>query len=279
MTKTTTDETADTLPAIIDTTGSDVERMPSDGDVLPLIATDDEWEGVDDGDMSPTAGRIPYLAVNRNLEGGIADPDTGEVAKTLDFVWLAKGRSRAWFRDPFGKGDSAPACRSFDGLTADPQSPDMQNGGDCTSCPLGRWDGAEKPACRESIEALVFLPDPHGVGRLARLRWSGIAVGPARNYWDSFTTRLPKRPPIAYVSRVTLEPAQTDFGPKLAPRFERIGEIGRREAQPLIEERDRRLADWRADVAESVATAEAGEVHDTPTPGPFDSADENTAPF
>lgn len=278
MTKPTT-TTSDTLAGddvadaeLIDPESSNLPAVPDgnggiephdDKRILSLLPADDEWADIDDGDLAPTPGRIPHLGLNRNVDGGFVNPETGEKTQTIDFVWLAKGRSRAWFKDPFGKGDSVPSCRSFDGIVADPSSPDMQNGGDCNTCPHAQWgaDG-DKPSCRESIEALVFLPDPHAAGHLTRIRWSGIAVRPARLFWDSFQTRLPRRPPMAYVSRATLEPTSTDFGDKLAPRFERVAEISRNEAQPLIEERDRRLVDWQADIAETVATATIDDLHD-----------------
>lgn len=243
-----------------------------DAGVLALLSTDDEWADVDDGDLDRGARRIPYLKLNRNLDGGFTIPDTGEITRTIDFVWLLKGKSRAWFATPFGKGDAAPACRSGDGLHADPTSPDLQNGGDCATCPLSSFDDDTRggqPRCREAVEALVFIPDPLGYGQLARLRWNGIAVQPARRFWDSFSTRIPKRVPMAYVSRAVLEPTSTDFGEKLAPRFERVAELTRAEAQPLIVEREERRRDFLADTAADLAE---GVGHDADEAGPFDGA-------
>lgn len=245
------------------TTSGDLVRYDDDGRILSLIQPDEEWGDVGDGDLAPGARRIPYLKLNRNLDGGFTDPDTGEVSTEIDFVWLAKGRSRAWFPKDFKKTDiEPPACRSADGLKADPSSPALQNGGDCTTCPLASFDegvrgtdeqNRPRKQCKEAIEALVALPDPHGFVRLARLRWAGLAYRPAADYWDSHFIRMPATPPIAFVAHAKLVPTDSAYGEKLAPEFHRVSSMTRSAAQPLIEERDRRLADFQADVAADVA--------------------------
>jgi hypothetical protein len=232
-----------------------------DANVLSILPTDDEWSDVDPGDMTNDGvGRIPYMGLNRKLDGGFIHPDTGEISQELEFIWLAKGKSRAQWNEAFGgkNAASAPDCRSFDGIVPDPQSPDLKSEA-CATCPFSQWVDGEPPRCKESVEAMVFLPDPLGHGRLARIRFGGIAVAPARAYWDSFFTRLPRRPPIAYISKAVLEPVDTDNGKFLRPRFERITELARSEAQPLIAERDQRLADWKADIAEAVVRGDVAE--------------------
>lgn len=246
--------------------------VEADAGVLAMLNSDnDPWAGVGDGDLAPSVRRIPYLKINRNMDGGFTVPDTGETVKDLDFIWMAKGMSRAWFKDAFGKGESVPGCRSADGVTADPQSPDIQNGGQCVGCPMQAFEDDKRPGgaprCREGVEALVFLPDPHGFGQLARMRWNGIAVQPAKRFWDSFFTRMPKVPPIGFVSHVTLEATDTAFGQKLAPVFHRQSELGRQEAQPLIVERDARMRDWVADTAADLAEG-VGQDDETGTGAP-----------
>lgn len=251
----------DTLPIPANSTAT--VAIATDASVLALLPADDEWGDVDSGDMTNDgAGRIPYMGLNRKLDGGFVSPDTGEITQELDFIWLAKGKSRAQWDKPFGGKDAAaaPDCRSFDGITSDPQSPDRKSV-ECASCPFAQWVDGEPPKCKESVEAMVFLPDPLGAGRLARVRFGGIAVAPAKAYWDSFFTRLPRRPPIAYVSKAVLEPVDTDNGKFLRPRFERVADIPRSEAQPLITERDQRLADWKADIADSVVRGDVADDH------------------
>lgn len=261
----------------------------ADQQVSSIVPVDDEWADVHDGDLSPGQRRIPYLKINRNLDGGFEDPDTGETTKELDLIWMAKGRSRVWFKEAFGVGAGVPACRSGDAITADPSSPDLQNHGDCTTCPRANFDedqrgtvlndkGREVPAprCREAIEALVFIKDPHGAGRLARMRWGGIAVRPATTYWDSFFTRMPVVPPIGFITHVDLVPTDTDFGQKLAPSFTRVEQITRRDAQPLITARDERMKDWKADTADDIAQG-VGHDDDGAKSGPFE--DRSEEPF
>lgn len=262
----------------IEVSGTAVEIV---GAPPALINTeDDTWGDVDDGDLSPSdLTRIPLLSLNRKIDGGFTIEDTGEITQTIDFVWLAKGKSRAWWPDPFGKGNTAPDCRSADGIKPEPSSPALQSE-TCAACPHSRWVGDDPPACHDAIDAMIFLPDPLSFGRLARLRFGGLAIAPARSYWDSFSVRLPRRPPIAYVSRITLEPVDTDNGKFLSPRFGRVRELSREEAQPLIDERNRRLEEWRRQVAEDVATAApAAEEDGTAGSAPGSVPVENGEPF
>lgn len=256
----TTKNTPDTLPVPVEVNHEAVEVV---GQAAALIAADDPWSDVSDGDLSPaTARSIPLLALNRKDGQGFIDTETGEVGiKELDFIWLAKGTTRAWWPEAFGKGDKAPACRSADGIVPDPSSPEVQNPV-CATCPNARWNGDEAPACKQSIEAMVFLPDPLGFGRLARIRFGGMAIKPAQEYWDSFSARLPRRPAIAYVSHIELEPTDTPNGTFLVPKFRRVNELSRPDAQPLIDERDRRISEWQSTVAEDVAAGATRERED-----------------
>jgi hypothetical protein len=255
-------KTTENLPAI-PADATPTQAIASDASVLAILPTDDEWADVSAGDMTDDGtGRIPYMGLDRRITGGFIHPDTGEVTGEMHFIWLAKGKSRAQWNKPFGGKDAAaaPDCRSFDGITSDPTSPDRK-ATECATCPFSQWDGDEPPKCKESVEAMIALPDPLGHVRLARVRFGGIAVAPAKSYWDSFFTRLPRRPPIAYVSKAVLEPVDTDNGKFLRPRFERLADIPRSEAQPLIAERDQRLADWKADIADAVVRGDVAEDH------------------
>jgi hypothetical protein len=247
------------------------DATPASSNALAALNADDEWAGVDSGDLSGGhAGRIPLLALNRKMGGGFVDAETGEKREDLHLIWLARMTSRAWWSQPFsGKDSGAPECRSFDGITSDPQSPQRQ-AEKCAGCPMAQWKDGDPPACKESVEAMVYIPDDLDTGRLARIRFGGIAVAPARAYWDSFSARLPKRPPMAFVTHVQLEPFATDNGDFLKPRFSRVAELSRADAEPLIAERQRRIDDWRSDIEDSVKTQRA---EDEPANGKADSED------
>lgn len=257
--------------------------VPSNGDAVPahtLVGTS-EWDGVDTGDMAPEPATtfLTLIPMNGKTDGGFTDPDTGETNRLeYDFVWLAKGKTRAAFieekngevvkldynaKDPVG-----PGCRSFNGVKADPASPLLQNGGDCTTCPHAKWRNNEPPLCKDAITAMAFIPDETG-GRLASFRFKGLSVGPARNYWRSFDERLPVIPPIAFVTHVALEPVDTDNGKFLQAHFERGTQLTRAEAQPLIDERTRRLAEWEKVIATDVVSDTGGDGN-----GPFDEGSE-----
>jgi hypothetical protein len=263
-TKSTTTDQPDLTPAT-------TAHLPAVIDASPALPDfdNDPWAGVADGDLSPaTARSIPLLVQNRKSDGGILDEETGEVLRSIDFVWLAKSTSRAWWPLPFGKGEAIPTCRSADGIVPDPLSPEVQNPA-CATCPQARWDSDDPTfrRCADSIEALIFLPQGDA-GRLARIRFGGLALKPAQNYWDSFMARMPRRPPIAFVSHMELVPTETPNGTFLVPAFRRVLELRREDAQPLIEERDRRLEEWTSTVAEDVATGATREAEHTPTAAP-----------
>lgn len=254
--------TTDNTPAVIDASPATIDAHPE------LIDPDDEWSDVGDGDLTQdgATSRLPYFKLNRKMGGGFVDPDTGEILQTLDFVWLARGRSRAqWDRLFDGKAadeDKAPVCRSFDGLTPDPTSP-TRKADHCAGCPNDRFSGFDDQVqqhqrCHRSVEAMVFVADTTpGGGRLVRLRFGGMAESAARAYWDSFKTRLPARPAIAFMSRCTLEEVDTSNGVFLVPRFERVHELRRAEAQPLIAVRDEMVKAWQEDIADAVRAQES----------------------
>jgi hypothetical protein len=249
----------------------------ADEQLLSAIAADDDWADVGDGDMDPESkGRIPHLILNRKLDGGFTDPETGEIVQSLDFIWLARSRSRAFWMEPFGKGSKSPDCRSHDGIVPDPESPNLQSDR-CASCVHAQWVEDMPANCNASIEALTFIPDAYGEGRLARLRFGGMSVKPANDYWSTFATRVPRRPPIAFVTHAQLEPVKTPNGTFLVPKFTVAAEIPRGQANGLIAERDRRLADWQADTADDVAAGTTVADDDTGTAPTY--LDASTEPF
>lgn len=250
---------------------------PTAVEKAPIVGTN-EWDGVDAVDLAPEPATsfLTMIPMNAKMDGGFTDPDTGETGVLeYDFVWLAKGKTRAAFVEVVdgeirkleynAKNPEGPGCRSFNGKTADQNSPLLQNGGDCTTCPLAQWRASEPPLCKEAVTAMAFIPDASG-GRLASFSFRGLSVAPAKRYWRSFDERLPVIPPIAYVTHVALEPTETDNGRFLAAHFERGTQLTRAEAQPLIDERTRRLTEWQKVVEADVVTSTGDS-----GAGPFDS--------
>lgn len=265
------DPTSQALARIENTASIDTYDPDADKRLLAAVPVDDEWSDIeDDGDWTPAGSRsrIPHITLNRKLDGGFTLPDTGELVQEVDVVLLARGTSRAWFPRAFdGKNPEPPDCRSFDGRTADPNSPDLQNNGDCLTCPHAQWTD-DPPACKASVEALVFLLDPdNSGGQFARIRFGGIAVGPFNDYWERFARRVPRKYPFAYLTHIALEAVDTDNGKFLRPRLERVRELARRDVQPLLDERDARKAEWAADIRDDVTS---GATVEQPAAGPFD---------
>lgn len=270
-------------PANGDKPGNAVEIHNGNGALVQA----DEWSDVDDMDLSPSDRFvIPLLQLNRKVDGGFVNEDTGEIQREIDAVLMAKVNTRAWWPEAFGKGDAAPACRSDDGIEPNAerspaQQPDWQlpskaegetPASTCAACPNSQWDGDNPPACTESIEFLAFVPTDHGAGKVVRLRFGGLALGPARRFWESFKTRLPKRPPIAYLTHIALQDEVTDNGTFLVPTFRRQLELDRAGAQPILEARDQRQLEWR----HAVSADERPVAPEPDGAGPFDGTSKGT---
>jgi hypothetical protein len=259
------------------TTGALVP-VAAGGDVVSFDAN--EWGDVGDGDLAPPSEvLLPLLPMNRKLGEGVLDPQTGDVTDELEFIWLARTVTRAWWDKKFDERDEkdpAPKCRSTDGLVGighfGPGSAENPSG-KCATCPAAQWTPPEGILpCRSAIEAMVATPDSaQGGAALFRLRFSGIAFAPARAYWDSFRARLPKIPPIGFLTHMALAPTETKNGKFLAPTFTRVRQLERTAIQPLIDERDRLIDDFRRIVAEETETRTADvDEQDHRQGGPFD---------
>lgn len=276
---TTTTDT-DNLPAVAGSTDlvvapTAVELQP---DVARVVAalTDDEWADVDAGHLGGTVQpRLPRMLLNRKADGSFVDELTGERRVDLTFVWLADTITRAWWPQAFGKGDKAPACRSRDGISPDPESPERQSE-TCATCPLGKWeareafdadDKAPRP-CNQSVEVMVYLLDEQ---RLSLVRFGGMAVSRVSRYLGALNAHVPRKPPIAYVTAVELEGVETTNGTFLVPRFSVAGEIPRAEATPLIELRREKVAEWQDQLASDLAEGKTGD-DEAGSSGPFDDA-------
>lgn len=110
--------------------------------------------------------------------------------ESLSVVMLWRKATRSFF-DPDGDFGDKPACRSFNMKTAAPDSPNIQNGGDCTTCPKaqfneelvdGRMVGVECPLkysimCLDTDNNLapfiLHVTSKSSVGKLKRV-FSGI---------------------------------------------------------------------------------------------------------
>jgi hypothetical protein len=96
-----------------------------------------------------------------------------------------------------------------------------------------------------------------------------MAFGPARAYWQSFKTRLPRRVPISVLTKITLEEKPTDNGTFLVPKFTRERELTIDDARPIIESRTAMTGEW----TEQLATDDRAPVTEAAPDGPF--ADES----
>lgn len=271
--------------------GAEVEvagaHLPANVEQIVTALSDAAWDDVEDGHLGGTVTpRLPRLLLNRKVgqpESGFTDELTGDVFDSIEFVWLADTMTRAWFPLPFGKGDKEPACRSRDGLKPDPSSPAQQPGWQlpapagkdgpkgevparvCADCPNSRWENGETPACNGGVEVMAYLKDQQ---RLTLIRFGGMAVSRVNRYLGALEAHIPRRPPLAYVTRCTLEPVTTDNGTFLVPVFTPVGDIPREFASPMIEMRRQKVAEWQEQLAAEVIEGAVRE--DVPQRGPFD---------
>lgn len=287
MTKTAAAEApAAPVQDVADAATSNLPATIPDGHV-PATLQENEWAGVSDGDLAPAGETLlPLLPMNRNLGEGVLDPSTGEKTDTLEFIWLSRSVSRAWWpvkfdeRDP---ADPAPKCRSIDGLKgigAFGPGSDANPSGKCATCPRNTWTpDKDTPACNASIEAMIAMPDMGADGELMganlyRLRFGGIAYAKARTFWDSFKARVPAMPPTAFLSQMVLEPVETKNGRKLAPTFSRLRQFRLAEVQAIITRRDELIGEFKRLIAEEVETGAVVDVVDDQrgddAGGPFD---------
>lgn len=234
-------------------------NLPAGVEQVVAALSDAEWDDVEDGHLGNTVQpRLPRLLLNRKAgqaESGFTDELTGERFSDTEFVWLADTMTRAWWPEAFGKGNKSPDCRSRDGITPDPQSPAVQ-AESCASCPNSQWNGEESPSCNASVEVMVYLREQQ---RLSLVRFGGMAVSRVNRYLGALNAHIPRRPPIAYVTRCELEGVQTDNGTFLVPKFSVAGEIPRALASPLIEMRREKVTEWQEQLATEVVEGKTRE--------------------
>ena len=171
--------------------GTAVEAHNGDGQAL---VSDDSWGDVDEMDLAPDDQvAIPLYQLNRKVGGGFVNEDTGEVEQTIDAVLLAKANTRAYWKDPFGKGDAAPTCRSEDNIVPSDRSIEKQSP-TCASCRHSKWEGETRRRARGD-RVLAFAPPTTAPGASPP---PVLGMGSGR---PAATGRrsdaAPKRPPVA----------------------------------------------------------------------------------
>lgn len=232
----------------------------TDDHVSALVIPDNEWADVDAGyvgEAPPSAAPVvPLLNWNAKLGGGFHDEltntDTGE-GETLTVVWLAWKESRAYWAEAFGVGDKTPTCRSNNMIVPDEASTEKQSA-TCASCPHSQWsDTGKPPACGVRVNAMLYLPDQQ---RITRTSFGGLAMKHVQRYLGGFETRLPRRPPMAFLTNVHVAAEETDNGKFLVPHFEIAGDITREAAVPLIQLRDELRKQWETLAAQDLETQE-----------------------
>lgn len=248
------------------------------GNILSRVgAAESEWDGLDDLDMVPAAqAGIPFFRTSGKLDGGLLDAEGNQVPEVFA-VLAARSLSRSYFPKSFDEDPNGrPVCWSTDGVKPAEGVPEPQ-AASCTGCAKSFEAGGK---CRKNLEMLGYLPatDNSGEVEILRFRWGGISFAPAKRYWDSFTTRIPKKHPVAYVTRITMEPTKTDKGTFLAARFERVKELARNEVEVFIADARRRKSLWQQMIAEDVADAAAQAGDEDHRAGPFDDEPAPAAP-
>lgn len=240
------------------------------------IADADEWGDVDSGWMGeapPTSAPVvPLLTFNAKAGQGFTDELTGDKigeGDTLRVVWLAWSENRAYWEKPFGTGDAnaQPDCRSVSMIVPDDASPNKQ-AETCAVCPHSQWgSGSDRtpPKCGVRFSVMLYLPDSQ---RITRTAFGGLAMKHVQRYLGGFSTRLPQRPPMAFVTEITVAKEVTSNGDFLVPNFRVVSDITRAEAAPLIALRDELEKQWKQLASDDLNNQDAGST--VSAAGPFD---------
>jgi hypothetical protein len=270
---TTKTNAVDTTASPAATTGA-LELAPDAGDIIRRIgAVESEWDDLDDLDLIPdAAGRVPFIKTNGNIDGGLYRND--EKVDEILCVIAMRSKSRAKFEKTWDEDKNArPECWSSNGLVPDATVAEPKHD-KCATCPFSFEHASEaerKTACRSNVELLAYVPDENDI-EIMRFRIGGISVKHAMRYWDSFRTRIPKKHPIGFVTKVTMVPEVTDNGNKLAVHFERVKELTREQAEVFIVDAKRRKAMWQQMIADDVVSADAQAVDGGDQGDPFADA-------
>lgn len=238
-----------------------------------------DWDDLDDLDMVPAGGAgsaVPFIKTNGNIDGGLYVDDV-KVDEVLCVI-ASRSVSRSKFEKTWDEDKNArPICWSSNGLTPDESVPEKQSD-KCVTCPFSFEKlGNTKQTCKKNLEILAYLPKVDELD-IMRFRFGGISVAPANAYWNSFSTKIPKKHPIGFITRVTMRPVETANGNKLAARFERVEALPREGVEAVIADARRRKAMWQQMIAEDVTSAHAQADDGNGAPGPFDDEPPFEAP-
>lgn len=271
----------DTMPVPADTRPVGSLAVPETaGSLLHRInEVEADWDDLDDLDMVPAgdnASSVPFIKTNGNIDGGLTID--GVEVDEVKCVIASRSVSRSKFEKSWDEDKNArPVCWSSNGLTPDDTVAEKQSA-KCATCPFSFEifgpnkkivNGVMVQPCKKNLEVLAYLPN---VGELdiMRFRFGGISVAPANDYWNSFSTKIPKKHPIGFITRVTMRPKPTANGDKLAAHFERGEQLPREGVETLIADARRRKAMWQKMIADDVTSAAAQSTDGGETPSPFD---------
>lgn len=215
------------------------------------------WDDLDDLDLVPAgAGSgVPFIKTNGNIDGGLFLD--GEHVDEVLCVIPSRSISRSKFDKTWDEDKTArPTCWSSNGTVPDEGVPDKRSDL-CATCPVSYEHATDrKTACKRNLELLAYVPDTNDI-RIMRFRIGGISFKHAMNYWASFRTRIPKKHPVGYITKVTMVAEETSNGNKLAAHFERYRELERDEVAIFIADARSRKAMWQAMVSEDITEASA----------------------
>lgn len=122
---------------------------------------------------SPDGKKVVRPAGGWQVGGSNSDEEDREYLEGVIIDWT---QARVFFRSVEA---TTPECKSKDGITGSVH-------GTCAECPFSRWNGNERPPCREVRE--LFFMDEKGSGYVVTLQPSGIK--PFRIFYDRIRREL-----------------------------------------------------------------------------------------
>lgn len=113
--------------------------------------------------ITPTGG----FAMDLKGTPGIADVD-GQEGLTLTVLF--DRHTRIFWKEV---GDKKPTCRSNDRLRGEGEPADRV-GGNCLDCPLSKWNGKERPECRNEVKLFCLDHNTPGMFYILTFGPSGL---------------------------------------------------------------------------------------------------------
>ena len=141
--------------------------------------------------------------------GTFFDAQTGEIFKEIEVVFIKSSWGRVKFKDNIS--EKGIECKSSDRIFPSVENPPAK---ECKLCPYSKWENGEPPACKETLNNIIYLipkklPSPlDGIPYLFSVH--GMNIKPLKMALSSLITR--GKPIYSRIFKLTLELTKNEKG-------------------------------------------------------------------